>query len=118
MLHPDPDVLAAVIVHPDGWASFRTDLDTVLAALDQQPDGIITCEHILTEQAAEDLKQRFLAAQHDGVIRILDEPERAACAVCGRPIQYIDHPGPGWPTGWLHILEAADHEARPQDNPA
>lgn len=51
------------------------DIRAVLAALDM-PCPLTTCEHILTEQAAEDLKQRFLAAQHDGTpIRVLDDTD-------------------------------------------
>jgi hypothetical protein len=95
----------------------KADLRLVLAALDQQPDAILISDAVLDQEQVEELRRRFLAAQHDETpIRALDEPERAACADCARPIQYIDHPG--WPTGWMHILEAADHEARPQDNPA
>lgn len=51
------------------------DIHAVLAALDM-PCALITCEHILTEQAADDLKRRFLEAQHDGTpIRVLDDPD-------------------------------------------
>jgi hypothetical protein len=55
------------------------DLATVLAALDAldaQPDAIIVTDAVLTEQQAEDLKRRFLAAQHDGTpVRVLDDPD-------------------------------------------
>lgn len=87
------------------------DLRTVLAAL--EPAGVVVIDGTLTEAEFEDLKrewQRKQTAAH-GTVRVLDEPERASCADCGRPIQYINHAG--WPAGWMHILEAHDHEARP-----
>jgi hypothetical protein len=54
------------------------DLHTVLAALDAQPAFITVTNATLTGEQAEDLKRRFLAAQHDGTpIRVLDEPTPA-----------------------------------------
>lgn len=88
------------------------DLHTVLAALDAQPAFVAVTDAVLTEEQAEDLKRRIrLAAQHDGTPSVLGEPQRVPCADCGNLIQYIDHPG--WSTGWMHIFEAADHQARP-----
>lgn len=64
------------------WELNAHDMQAVLAALDQQPDGFITCDHLLTEEAAEDLKRRFLAAQHDGAqVRVLNDQPRLAQAV-------------------------------------
>jgi hypothetical protein len=45
------------------------DLRLVLAALDRRPTAVIVCDHTLTEEQAEDLKRRFLEAQHESPIR-------------------------------------------------
>jgi len=72
----DRDQIAEAKNGGSPWARLTvTDLRTVLAALDTKPAAIIQCDHVLTEQEADDLKRRFLAAQHDGTpIRVLDGP--------------------------------------------
>jgi hypothetical protein len=56
-----------------------TDLRLVLAALDQQPDAILISDAVLDQEQVEELRRRFLAAQHDRTpIRALDGPPDAA----------------------------------------
>jgi hypothetical protein len=76
-----PSRITALAVPEDPracWELNTHDLRLVLAALDAQPAAIIQCDHVMTDQEFEDLKRRFLAAQHDGTpIRALDDPTPA-----------------------------------------
>ena len=79
----DPGVPSRIAFIPStenrlaGYELSLIDLARVLAALDAQPAAIIQCDHQLTEEQAEDLKRRFLAAQHDGTpARWLDVDNR------------------------------------------
>ena len=92
----DDAMISLVGLGPDGSTVElrRSDLQLVLAALDQQPAAILVSDAVLSDAEYEDLKRRFLAAQ--------DRPPRVLCRRCMQEIEFID-PRDGLPGIWRHV---------------